>query len=302
VSLVSVVHVATVLALTIAGTACGQAPPAPTKPLVVASFYPLYEFARQVAGDRAEAISLVPVGVEPHDWEPAPQDVARIERAKVFVYNGAGFDPWAGRLRQNLGASGPLVIEATAGLPLLTTDVPGRTGHDPHAWLDPMLAQAQVEAIRAGLARVDPAGATAYAANARAYTERLATLHAAFERGLSRCARRDFVVSHTAFAYLAHRYRLTQMAVMGLAPESEPSPAELAQTVRLLRRLRPKYVFFETLVSSRLADTLAAEVGAQTLLLDPVEGLTAEAMKAGANYLTVMDGNLQNLRRALECS
>jgi zinc transport system substrate-binding protein len=290
------------------------APKPPEKPLVVASFYPLYDFSRQVSGDRAEVVSLVPPGVESHDWEPAPQDVARVGRAKLFVYHGAGFDPWAERLLENLTGTGPVVVRATEGLPLLRVDLPGH-GHDhekaagrtdrhefdPHVWLDPVLAQSQVELIRTGFLKADPAHASAYDGNARAFTDKLGELHRAFEQGLKPCARREIVVSHAAFTYLAKRYRLSQVPVMGLAPDSEPSPAELAKIVRFTRRHRVKYIFFETLVSSKLAETLARETGAGTLVLNPIEGLTPDEVAAGKTYLVLMRENLANLRTALEC-
>ena len=272
---------------------CKDTPP-PTvaaRPLVVASFYPLYDFARQVAGDRADVISLVPAGVEPHDWEPSPRDVARVEKAVVFVYNGAGFDPAAERLSKN--ASGAVVVEATAGVP--------RIDRDPHVWLDPSLAKMQVELIRAALAKADPPRANEYGTRAASYGARLTKLDEAFSSGLATCDRRELVVSHAAFGYLAKRYRLTQVPVMGLAPQAEPSPAELARVVNVVRKLKATVIFFETLVSPRLAETLAAEVGAKTLVLNPVEGLTAEEEKAGKDYIAVMDDNLRNLRTALAC-
>lgn len=277
---------------------CDRAPAPRTMPLVVASFYPLYEFARQVAGDRAEVVFLVPTGVEPHDWEPSPQDVARLRQAAAFVYNGAGLEPWAETLVKALGDPGPVLVNATAGVALLPAEGPGP---DPHAWLDPVLAQAQVEAIRAGLAKADPDNAERYAGNARAYRERLAALHAAFERGLGWCARREIVVSHAAFAYLARRYGLTMVPVTGLAPEAEPSPAHLAALVRFARRHKVEYIFFETLVSPKLAETLAREVGARTLVLNPIEGLMPEEASAGKDYVALMEQNLENLRTALAC-
>jgi zinc transport system substrate-binding protein len=168
-------------------------------------------------------------------------------------------------------------------------------------WLDPTLARVQVEAIRAALARADPVNADHYASKAKSYVARLAALHDAFTAGLARCTRREIVVSHAAFTYLAHRYQLLQVPVMGLAPEAEPSPAELARVVRLVRRMKATVIFFETLVSPRLAETLAAEVGATTLVLNPLEGLTAEEQKAGKDYVRVMEDNLNHLRRALDC-
>ena len=294
------------------------------RPLVVASVYPLYDFARQVAGDRAEVVSLVPAGIEPHDWEPSPRDVARVAKATVFVYNGAGFDAGAERLAKTV-AAGRTVVEATAGLDLLAVDLPGHEKHsdkphdkkhenkkhghakaepaerDPHVWLDPTLARAQVEAIRAGLAKADPPNAAHYAERAAKYSARLTALHETFVAGLRDCKRREIVVSHAAFTYLARRYGLLQVPVMGISPEAEPSPAELARVVRVVRRLKVKAVFAETLVSGRLAETLAAEVGARTLVLNPVEGLTADEEKAGKDYVAVMEDNLKNLRLGLEC-
>jgi zinc transport system substrate-binding protein len=172
---------------------------------------------------------------------------------------------------------------------------------DPHVWLDPVLAQSQVEAIRAGLEKADPPNAARYAENARAFKAKLAALHDAFEAGLRDCARRRLVVSHTAFTYLARRYRLIQIPVSGLTPESEPSPAQLAAIVRLARRETVTHVFFETLVSPKLAETLAREIGAKTLVLNPIEGLTKEEAAAGKDYVGLMQENLTNLRAGLGC-
>jgi zinc transport system substrate-binding protein len=168
-------------------------------------------------------------------------------------------------------------------------------------WLDPTLARLQVEAIRAGLVKADPANAEHYTSRAAAYATRLATLHEALAAGLESCQQREIVVSHAAFTYLAHRYKLLQVPVMGLSPGAEPSPAELARVVRQIRRLKAKVIFFETLVSPKLAETLAAEVGATTLVLNPLEGLTADEERAGKDYVRVMEDNLKNLRVALEC-
>ncbi len=280
----------------LAAAGCTDAPPSPTRPLVVATFYPLYEFSAHVAGDRAEVLSLVPPGVEPHDWEPSPQDVARVQRARLLVYNGAGLEPWLGRLLKDSAAPG--AVNATDGLPLAR----GAGGApDPHVWLDPVLAQAMVERIRDALARADPGGAGGYAERARAFQGRLARLHESYEQGLARCERREIVVSHSAFGYLAARYALSVVPVMGLSPEAEPSPARLAAIVRFARERKVKYIFFETLVSPRLADTLAREVGAGTLVLDPVEGISPEQARAGQGYVALMEENLKNLRLALGC-
>ena len=286
-------------------------------PLVVASFYPLYEFSRQVAGDRAEVISLIPSGVEPHDWEPSPQDVVRVQKARLFVYNGAGLEPWVDKLLRDAKAKGVVVVRASERVALIRGEDHGHAhgqetknegepkgdthAVNPHVWLDPVRAQAQVEAIRAGFAKIDPPNAAAYAANAQAYRARLAALDAAFASGLKQCARRDIVTTHAAFSYVARRYGLAQIPISGLGPESEPSPADLAALVKQVKERKVQYVFFETLVSPKLAETLAREVGAKTLVLNPIEGLTKEEQAAGKNYVILMEENLGNLRTALEC-
>jgi len=284
-------------ALAVAG--CQQSPPPDGKPLVVASFYPMYEFARQVAGERAQVISLVPPGVHGHDWEPSPQDVAQVRRARVFVYNGAGFEPWADKLLKEAAGPSTVVVAASAGLTVTRTG--GDGGVDPHVWLDPVLAKAEVEAIRSALERGDPAGSAAYATNAGGYGAKLTALDARFDAGLRECARREVVVSHAAFGYLTRRYRLEQVAVMGLAPQSEPSPAALAAIVRTARLRKVTAIFLEPLVSPRLAETLAREVGVRLLPLNPIEGVTAKEAAEGTGYLDLMARNLESLRTGLEC-
>jgi zinc transport system substrate-binding protein len=295
------------LGAALAVVACNSSPAPSGKPLIIASFYPLFEFARQTADGHADVMSLVPPGVEPHDWEPAPQDLKRIREARLFIYNGAGFEPWVAKLSDAAGQPMTSMVRATAGIDLLPaapsagsgSDVGGRP--DPHVWLDPVLAQSMVERIRAALATQDPAHASAYALNAQAFTATLAKLHEAFEAGLRECERREIVTSHAAFAYLAKRYRLTVVPVMGLAPDSEPVPAQLAAVARFAREKKVKYIFFEALVSPRLAETLAREVGAQTLVFDPIEGMTREQEAAGQGYVARMEENLKHLRLALEC-
>jgi len=274
-------HRGIALAAVLALAGC-QESAAPAKPLAVATIYPLWELARQVAGDRAEVVSLVPPGVEPHDWEPAPRDVSLLQRANVVVHTGTGLDAWVVRLLAALPAS-TTVVNGARGLSLL----PQGASVDPHVWLDPALARAP--------------GQSVYRENATALAARLDALDEAFAAGLRDCARREVVTSHAAFAYLTRRYRLTQVAIMGSAPEAEPSPADLAAIVQTARRLRVTHVFFEPLVSPRLAQTLAREIGATTLALDPIEGVSREQAAAGAGYVELMQANLAALRLGLGC-
>jgi zinc transport system substrate-binding protein len=288
--------------LTLVG--CEQEAPSGKGPLVVATVYPLYEFTRQVAGDSARVVSLVPAGTEPHDWEPSAQDLTRIREARVLVYNGAGLDDWVSRLLAEHVSPATAIVRATEGIALLSSPAPAGEAAsipDPHVWLDPVMAQSMVETIRAALARADPARAGTYARNARRFVAELQKLHEHFRAGLEHCARREVVTSHAALAYLAKRYTLALIPVMGLTPEAEPTPATLASIVRFARDRKVKYIFTEPLVSPGVAETLAREVGARTLVFNPIEGATRDDQAAGRGYVALMEDNLKNLRVALDC-
>lgn len=280
----------------------------PERPVVVATIYPLAEFARRIGGDRIVVRTLVPAGTEAHDFEPGPQDVAAIGRARLLIYNGAGFEPWVERLLPSLPPEVG-VVRATAGLPLIRASGEADAhGHpaaiglpDPHAWLDPLLAAQMLETILTAFEATDPAGAQVYRQAAAVARQELAGLHARFSQGLARCERRLVVTTHTAFAYLTRRYGLEQIGLAGLAPEAEPTPAALARLARTLRERGVRVVFVERQASPRAAETLAREIGARTMMLHPVEGLTPEEIAAGGDYVKIMDENLRVLREGLGC-
>jgi zinc transport system substrate-binding protein len=264
---------------------------------VAASFYPVYEFARAVGGDRIDALYMVPAGTEPHDWEPTPRHIQMLNEANLFIYSGAGMEHWVDKTIQSLDNKAIPVVEASAGFDLIK----GAEGWDPHVWLDPLGVVHEVERIRDGLIKADPAGQATYEANASAYIAKLKALDQEFKAGLSQCGKQQFYTTHAAFGYLARRYRIDQHPIMGLTPDAEPKPRELAAIVADARQSGIKYIFFETLVSDKVAKMVAQEIGAKTLVLNPFEGLTAEEIKAGMDYLSVMRANLTNLKTAMEC-
>ncbi len=286
--------IACLIALIVAG--CGR-PSTPTSKLsIVASFYPLYHFAQEVGGDRVQVTNLVPAGSEPHDYELTPQDVANLTRAKVLIYNGAGFEPWVSKLLPQLPDT-IVKVEASQGAPLVKEE--GTV--DPHIWLDPVLAEGQVDNILAGLVRADLDGKDAYGANARKLKEDLQVLHRRYAEALQKCSKKTFISSHEAFGYLAKRYGLEMIAISGLSPEAEPSPAKLKEVATLAKRHGVHVIYVETLVSPRMAETIAREVGAPVRVLDPLEGLSDASLAAGRNYFTVMDENLRNLLEGFDC-
>jgi zinc transport system substrate-binding protein len=268
--------------------------PKSSKIHVAASFYPLYEFAKQVGGDKVEVTNVTPVGAEPHDYEPSPRTVADVSQSDVFIYNGGTLEPWADKVLADYHHT---AIKGSDGIPLATNE----DGKDPHYWLDPTLAAQTVDAIRDGLGKADPANKEYYTQQAAAYTLQLQRLHAQIREGLASCDSRTVVTSHQAFAYFGTRYNLTIVPIAGLSPDAEPSAAKLADVAKLVRDQHVTYIFFESLVSPRLAATIAQETGAKTAMFDPVEGLSNDAQAQGKNYISVQRDNLAALRTALAC-
>lgn len=268
---------------------------------VMASFYPLGHFAEMIGGEHSRVTIITPPGAEPHDYEPTPQQIAALYQAKLVIANGAGFDPWLIDLRDDLEQKGVAMVVMSEHVDLLqSTDE--ELSADPHFWLDPLLAERQVQAIARALMGVDPAHAEAYESQGATYGAELQALHQRYATGLDRCATRTVVASHDVFGYLARRYNLEQIAIAGLSPDEEPSTRRLAEIATEARRKNISHIFFETLVSPKLAQTLAEEVGAQTLVFNPLEGLLPEEITDGKNYLSVMDDNLSQLRVALQCT
>lgn len=258
---------------------------------VVAAFYPLAFAAQQIAGRGTVVENLTPAGAEPHDLELTPGDVRAVDGAKLVLYLGDGFMPGLETaVAQREGPSLDLLVGREFR--------PGRDNHDgarrdPHLWLDPTRYATMVRAIGAALG--DREAAEVLAA-------RLDRLDAEFRAGLAACARRQIVTSHAAFGYLAERYGLEQIPLEGLAPEAEPSARGIADLVGQVEQSGATTVFFETLVSPKLAQTVAREAGVATAVLDPLEGLADDDVAAGADYFSVMRENLAALQKALGCA
>lgn len=324
--------VTAVLLATAALAGCGEeagGSGTPEDPLqVVASFYPLQWMAQQVGGDRVEVSSLTKPGAEPHDLELTPRDVGAIQDADVVAFLSE-FQPG---IDQAVVESTGEVFDARDATELVPPDhaggdehegesedehaaheeeAEGEDGHDhshayevgatdPHFWLDPTKMAEVATAFAGTLAEADPAHADDYRANADAVGAQLADLDADMEAGLADCAQPDLVTSHEAFGYLARRYGLEQVGITGLTPESDPSPKELAEVADYVDEHGVTTIYFETLTSPAVAETLATEAGATTAVLDPIEGLTDES--DGSDYLEVMRSNLATLRAGQECS
>ena len=268
---------------------------------VVAAFYPYAYVAERVAGDHATVSNLTPPGVEPHDLELTPQQVAELSDADLVIYE-AGFQPAIDdAVEQNPPGQ---ALDVTDVVPLRDTGAPGETGTassgDPHLWLDPTLLIPIAEEVADALSEADPAHADRYAANEGRLVMDLNRLDAQFRTGLASCDRTEVVTSHAAFGYLTHRYGLTMVPIAGLSPDVDPSPGHLAKLQALIKAHGITTVFSETLGTKAYADTLAHDLGIQAAVLDPIEGLADDEPEH--DYLALMRSNLSALREANGCT
>ena len=291
--------------------ACGSGEGADGRPSIVAGFYPLQFVAERIGGQSVRVTTLTQPGAEPHDLELSPRQVAELSTASLVLYL-RGFQPAVDEAVQQ---SDVRALDVATLVPLLTAEHdhdtdeaedPGAEepadaagARDPHVWLDPTRLATIADAVATALAELDPEGAAGYHARAADLRADLTALDREFADGLRDCARREIVVSHAAFGYLADRYDLRQIPITGLSPDTEPTPGELAAAVDAAREVGATTIFFETLVSPAVAQAVADAVGAETAVLDPIEGLEPGAT---GDYLSVMRANLATLRPALGCS
>jgi zinc transport system substrate-binding protein len=289
--------------------ACRPGRVATSEKPVVAALYPLAFVAERVGGEEIDVDNLTKPGAEPHDLELAPSQVRLIRDAALVVYLRGGFQPAVDSAVDRIPKDRALDV---LSVPELKAKLrPGSAeehaeeeeGHeeeqlayDPHVWLDPVLMQEVTNAVGEAMARIDQANASKHEDRTQTLVADLEALDEEFKNGLSQCARRDFVTSHSAFGYLADRYGLNQVGITGLSPEAEPSPQRLAEVTRFVKKRGVTTIFFETLVSPKIAESLAKEVGVATDVLDPIEG-----RPEGGDYIEGMKSNLQKLRTALDC-
>jgi zinc transport system substrate-binding protein len=287
--------------------------PSTSKIPVAASILPLGDFCKKIGGGEVEVHVLVPPGASPHVFEPSPTAVAQATSAKVFVYVGAGLDPWAERLLQAQRTPGQAVVEAVAGIPLINDvkehghekpaagepEKAGRHHHEagnPHVWLDPMLAQDICRRIAQAMIQVDPAHKQVYEDNLAQYISQLEDLDRDIKKSVGRFRQRQYVSFHPAYAYFSRRYGLREVVVIEAAPGREPSPGHLQRIIAAIRRTGVKAVFAEPQLSPRVAEVIAQEAGVKVLLLDPLGGRPPY----GSDYIKLMRHNLAVLTQAMQ--
>lgn len=249
----------------------------------ISSFSPLHEFSQIVGGEKIDVTLLVPVGVEPHDWEPTIKDVQQMQKSNFIIINGIGFENWVDDLTENNYQG--IIVDTSKGIPIKETD--------PHIWLNPIFAINQVGNIVLAFSNLDPKNGEYYMTNAAKYTEKLHSLDSKIRNELSGC-NRDFIAFHDAFSYFADEYDLNQHTIIPINnSHGEVTAKTLEKVILTAKKLNIKIIFSEESISSKSSEIIANEIGGKVLILSPLEVFSDET------YISKMTKNLENLKEAL---
>jgi zinc transport system substrate-binding protein len=260
---------------------------------VLASFFPIYEFVKEVGGDKVEANTVIPMGIEPHEYEPTIQQIQQAENADMIFFNGLGFEgSWIKRINNDN------LVDTSRGTNITRT---GSTTN-PHIWLDPIFVKNQVKNIEDSLIKLDPTNKEYYQSNAINFSRRLDSLDTLIRSTLQKCELKDFIAFHDAFSYFANRYGLEQHAIQGISPEGEVLPQRIQEIIELARNLGINVIYSEELVDPRFAEVIAQEIpNGKVLVLSPIEGIKKKEQDVGVDYIDKMKENLNNLKIGLKC-
>ena len=256
---------------------------------VMTSFYPLYEFTKQVGQNKVHVSLLVPPGIEPHDWEPTINELQKMYEANLIIINGIGFESWVDDI--DTINSGIVIVDTSTGISLINND---HSSVDPHIWLNPVMAKTQVTNIVNALVKIDPTNEKFYRDNAKSYQAKLDSLDTKIKNELSAC-KKDFITFHNAFSYFSIQYDLNQYTIIrSNDSHSEQTLRTLEQIINLAKKFNIDVIFAEKALDTRTSQVIANEIGAKVLVLSPIE-----VGDENSNYLSKMENNLSNLKEAL---
>ncbi len=262
------------------------------KPIIYASFFPVWDLAVKAAGGLADVKCLIPPGAEPHDADPSPRDIIALTGSRIFFYSGAGFENWVADALPQLGDGGPPAVATAeeAGVAI--------SGEDPHVWLSPKIAKLQFSVMASTLKEVFPENAAELDANAELWLAEFDRLDEEF-RELENLPKKTIFVTHAAFGYLCREYGITSVSPLGYTPNVEADPSALARVIEAARKDGATVIFYDKPENLQLAETIAAEADAKVLRLHPLESPSDEELAAGADYFALMRENLAALKEAL---
>ena len=296
--LIAIILVGTVLALYFSNSIT---PGTSSKLKVIATFYPLYDFAQNVGGNKTDVSILVPETVDVHAFEPTPSSIAEISSADVLIYNGAGLEPWIQDVINAAGNTKLVKVDTSQGINLLPVPSQFQNGNrtlDPHIWLDPLNAKQQVNNILQGLIKADHADTQYFTQNANNYEAKLDALNSQAINATTNTATKYFVTFHEAFAYFAKQYNVTQLAISGPF-EEEPTPTDIQNVISAINQYHLKYVGYESLENPAISQSISSQTSATLIEMNPIEGLTTQEKSAGDSYITLMQQDINNIHLAL---
>lgn len=265
---------------------------------VVATIFPFYDLTREIVKDRGDVAMLVKPGTDIHHFEPKPSDIALILKADFFIYGGEEIEPYAKKILSALGKKGPAFVNVCEGISLLVSD----GVKDPHIWLDFSNVEKIIEKIAENLARKDIKNGSFFKKNAELLKENVRSLEKKYSETLSSCRIRTIIhAGHYSFGYLAKKYNLNYVAAYPATHEHEPKPSQIAKMKETIRKEGAKYIFYEELTSPKVAKMLAKELKLEMLKLNPCGNISIFEFKRGATFLKLMEENLENLKKGLEC-
>lgn len=275
------------------------------------SFYPMYYFTKEIVKDKATVTMVTPSNTEPHDYEPSAKVMANISDSSLFIYNSEAMETWVPNLKKTLADNSNVTfVKASKGIQL-TEESPNNDVHknqhedkehslDPHVWLNPVLAKKEVQTITSAIIKKDPDNKETYEKNSAVIQKKLDQLNQQFIQATKNAKHKTFVTQHAAFGYLARQYGLKQKSIAGIDPEQEPTPKELAHIESFVKKEKIHYIYTEETASSKVAKTVKEATDTTLLPLNTLESVSEKEQKEGQNYFTIMENNLNNLKKTLQ--
>ncbi len=276
---------------------------------VATSTYPMYYIAEEIGKEIIDLDILIPIGVDPHDYELSLKEMKELEDTDLFLYNGAGLENWGEKVASDLKAKGKITIDASTKVDLIDAsdehdeqeehENESHGSKDPHIWLDPINMEKIAKDLTEQLKILDEKNSDLYQTNYVEFKEKIDALDLDYKEQLKNKKQNTILVSHKAFSYLANRYGLEQISVTGISPHAEPSPKSISKLIDITREKNLEYIFFEVLSSPKSVQTIANEANLKVLTLNPLGGITKDQFDSGIDYIDIMEENLANLKKAL---
>lgn len=281
---------------------------------VIATIFPVYDFARNVGGDKISITLLMPPGTDAHHYELKPQDIIKVSKTDIFLFTNFDMEPWSYKIINAADRNtNMLAVETGNGAVLMPfnkeeahDDDDDHHHHassfDPHIWLDMDNAQKMVDNIASALIKKDSRNSDYYLKNARDYKLKLAALDKRYRTELGGCKTKTILhAGHWAFAYLAKRYNLKYVAAYNILADSEPSPQKIVALVQQIRTEKVPFIYYESMIDPRLAQTISKETGAGLLKLNNGHDVSKTDIKKGESFILLMENNLINLKKGMRC-